>query len=350
MLSIACSTERARELLAPYGNRVSIAAVNGRSAVVVSGDVTALEELIGFCADLDLRTRRIDVDYASHSVEVEAIRGELAEVLAGIEPRSSHTAFFSTVTGSRLDTAGLDAEYWYRNIRQTVQLDQAVRNACEHGYRTFIESSPHPALIAGIEDTANHCATGTAGDSEAPEATVIPTLGRDDGGLERFLTSAATAFVAGVSVAWRGVLGGAGFVELPTYAFDRRRFWLSGEGMAADATGLGLGASEHPLLGAVVELPASGGVMLTGRLSPSLQGWLADHAHRRPRHGCGAGLGVNPPPSQRLRQAGVLELLLALANEADADGQAAIPAATKEKDIADMDLDALVNVALMDDE
>src|ERR1700758_3184289 len=194
MLSIACSTERARELLAPYGNRVSIAAVNGRSAVVVSGDVAALEELIGFCADLDLRTRRIDVDYASHSVEVEAIRGELTEVLGGIEPKSSRTAFFSTVTGSRLDTAGLDAEYWYRNIRQTVQFDQAVRSACEHGYRTFIESSPHPALVAGIEDTANDC---VGGDSEA---IVIPTLGRDDGGLHRFLSSAATAFVAGVSV------------------------------------------------------------------------------------------------------------------------------------------------------
>src|SRR6185312_8965487 len=155
MLSIACSTERARELLAPYGTRVSIAAVNGRSAVVVSGDVDALDELVGFCADLELRTRRIDVDYASHSVEVEAIRGDLAEVLSGIEPHSSRIAFFSTVTGNRLDTAGLDADYWYRNIRQTVQFDQAVRSASEHGYRTFIESSPHPALIAGIEDTVN---------------------------------------------------------------------------------------------------------------------------------------------------------------------------------------------------
>ena len=271
MLSIACSTERARELLAPYGNRVSIAAVNGRSAVVVSGDVAALEELIGFCADLDLRTRRIDVDYASHSVEVEAIHGELVEVLAGVEPLSSRTAFFSTVTGSRLDTAGLDAEYWYRNIRQTVQFDQAVRSACEHGYRTFIESSPHPALIAGIEDTANDCV------GNETEAIVVPTLGRDDGGLERFLRSAASAFVAGVSVDWRGQLDGAGFVELPTYAFERRRFWLSGEGVAADAAGLGLGASEHPLLSAVVELPSSGGVVLTGRLSPGLQGWLTDH-------------------------------------------------------------------------
>ncbi|WP_068187165.1 type I polyketide synthase [Mycobacterium sp. UM_CSW] len=271
MLSIACSTERARELLAPYGNRVSIAAVNGRSAVVVSGDGAALDELVGFCADLELRTRRIDVDYASHSVEVEAIRTELADVLAGIEPRSTRTAFFSTVTGNRYDTAGLDADYWYRNIRQTVQFDQAVRSACEHGFRTFIESSPHPALIAGIEDTANSC----AGDADP---IVVPTLGRDDGGLERFLTSAATAFVAGVSVDWRGALDGAAFVELPTYAFDRRRFWLSGEGVAADATGLGLGASEHPLLSAVVELPSSGGVLLTGRLSPGLQGWLADHA------------------------------------------------------------------------
>ncbi|HEX5257099.1 MAG TPA: type I polyketide synthase, partial [Mycobacterium sp.] len=272
MLSIACSTERARELLAPYGNRASIAAVNGRSAVVVSGEVAALDELVGFCADLELRTRRIDVDYASHSVEVEAIRADLAEVLSGIEPRSSRIAFFSTVTGNRLDTAGLDADYWYRNIRQTVQFDQAVRSACEHGYRTFIESSPHPALVAGIEDSANDHGGGDT------EAIVIPTLGRDDGGLDRFLTSAATAFAAGVSVRWRGALDGAGFVELPTYAFDRRRFWLSGEGIAADASGLGLGASEHPLLSAVVELPASGGVVLTGRLSPSRQGWLTDHA------------------------------------------------------------------------
>ncbi|HTQ18921.1 SDR family NAD(P)-dependent oxidoreductase, partial [Mycobacterium sp.] len=272
MVSIACGADRVRELLAPFGNRIGIAVVNGPSAVVVSGEVDALEELIRVCADHELRTRRIDVDYASHSVEVEAIRAELVDVLAGIEPRSSRTVFFSTVTGTRLDTAGLDADYWYRNIRQTVQFDQAVRSAGEHGYRTFIESSPHPALIAAIEESV---ATADNADSEA---IVVPTLGRDDGGLDRFLKSAAAAFVAGVSVDWRGVLDGAGFIELPTYAFERRRFWLSGEGTGADAAGLGLAAGEHPLLGAVVELPASGGVALTGRLSPSAQGWLADHA------------------------------------------------------------------------
>ena len=277
MASIACAVERAQELLAPFANRLSIAAVNGRRAVVVSGEVAALEELIQRCGDQEVRVRRIDVDYASHSVEVEAIRDELADVLSGIEPRSSRTVFFSTVTGSRLDTVGLDADYWFRNIRQTVQFDQAVRSACEQGFRTFIESSPHPALIAGIEDTANDCSDGEASENSV-EATVVPTLGREDGGLERFLMSAATAFVAGAGVDWRALLGGAALVELPTYAFEKRRFWLSGEGTGADAPGLGLGASEHALLGAVVELPASGGVALTGRLSPSTHGWLADHA------------------------------------------------------------------------
>ncbi|ORV57100.1 type I polyketide synthase [Mycobacterium fragae] len=271
MVSLACGAERARELLAPFGDRIDIAAINGRAAVVVSGEVAALDELVQHCTEQDLRARRIDVDYASHSVDVEVIREKLADALAGIEPHASPTAFFSTVTGDLVDTAQLDADYWYRNIRQTVEFDQAVRGACRQGYRTFIESSPHPALIAGIEDTVADCADGA-------EAIVIPTLGRDDGGLRRFLTSAGQAFVSGVQVDWRAMLPGAGFVELPTYAFERRRFWLSGDGAAVDAAGLGLAASEHALLGAVVELPDSGGAVLTGRLSSSTQSWLADHA------------------------------------------------------------------------
>src|SRR5271168_3081100 len=272
MASLACGTDQARELLAPYGDRVSIAAINGRSAVVLSGEVAALDEIVAQCTERELRARRIDVDYASHSVAVDAIREQLAEALSGIEPQSARTVFFSTVSGGILDTAELTADYWFRNIRQTVEFASAVRTASATGYRTFIESSPHPALIAGIEDTATGCVGNVA------EVTVVPTLGREDGGLTRFFSSAAQAFVSGVKVDWRAAVPGAGFVELPTYAFERRRFWLSGDGAAIDAAGLGLGASEHALLGAVVELPDSGGVVLTGRLSPATQSWLTDHA------------------------------------------------------------------------
>ncbi len=236
---------------------------------MLSGEVAALDEIVAQCTERELRARRIDVDYASHSVAVDAIREQLAEALSGIEPQSARTVFFSTVTGGILDTAELTADYWFRNIRQTVEFASAVRTASASGYRTFIESSPHPALIAGIEDTAT---------DGGADAVVVPTLGREDGGLTRFLSSAAQAFVSGVKVDWRAAVPGAGFVELPTYAFERRRFWLSGDGAAIDAAGLGLGASEHALLGAVVELPDSGGVVLTGRLSPATQGWLTDHA------------------------------------------------------------------------
>ena len=113
------------------------------------------------CEALEIRARRIDVDYASHSAQVEAIRDDCVAALADIEPRSSRIAFFSTVTGELVDAAALDADYWYRNIRQTVEFDAAVRTACAHGYRAFIESSPHPALIAGIEDTVADCPAPT---------------------------------------------------------------------------------------------------------------------------------------------------------------------------------------------
>jgi polyketide synthase 12 len=123
MASLACGTDQARELLAPYGDRVSIAAINGRSAVVLSGEVAALDEIVAQCTERELRARRIDVDYASHSVAVDAIREQLAEALSGIEPQSARTVFFSTVTGGILDTAELTADYWFRNIRQTVEFD-----------------------------------------------------------------------------------------------------------------------------------------------------------------------------------------------------------------------------------
>ncbi len=273
MVSLACGADRARELLVDLGDRAGIAAVNGRSAVVVSGDGSAIDELVRQCEALEIRARRVDVDYASHSVRVEPIRDQLLASLAGIEPSSTRTAFFSTVTGDLVDTATLDADYWYRNIRQTVQFDQAVRTACGRGYRAFVECSPHPALIAGIEDAVTDCTDATT------PPVVVPSLGRDDGGLDRFLGSVAQAFVAGIPVSWRSVCGGGQHVELPTYAFERRRFWLSGGGSgSSDATGFGQSGASHALLGAVVEVPESDQVMLTGRLAAASQPWLSDHA------------------------------------------------------------------------
>ncbi|OBH98030.1 type I polyketide synthase [Mycobacterium sp. E2733] len=272
MVSLACGLARAEELIAEWGDRLNVAAVNGVSAVVVSGEVDALEELMRRCEAGDVRARRIDVDYASHSRHVDAIRAELAEVLAGIAPRSSPVALYSTVTGELLDTAGLDADYWYRSIRQTVQFERAVRNACGAGYGVFVECSPHPVLLTAVEETAADC---------GGEAIVVPSLGRDDGSLQRFWLSAGQAHVAGVPMDWRAAIAGLGGrrVDLPTYGFVRQRFWLPGGSTnSGDVAALGLADARHALLGAVVQRPDSGGVVLTGRLSTAAQPWLADHA------------------------------------------------------------------------
>jgi polyketide synthase 12 len=273
MVSLGCGEARARELIAGFGDRLSIGVVNGVAAVVVSGEANAVGQLMGHAQAEGVRVRRIDVDYASHSAQVEPIREALGQALAGIAPRSTGVAFFSTVTGSLVDTAGLDAEYWFRSIRQTVQFERAVRAAAEAGYRVFVESSPHPVVLADIEAT---CAEGAA-----EGVVVVPSLGRDDGGLDRFWMSVGQAFVAGVGVQWRAVFSGWGarWVSLPTYAFQRQRFWLApGSTGSADVDGAGLVGAGHALLGAVVQRPDSGAVVLTGRLSTAAQPWLADHA------------------------------------------------------------------------
>ncbi|MFE9425685.1 type I polyketide synthase [Kitasatospora sp. NPDC006697] len=262
MVSLTLPAEEVAELIAPYEGRISIAALNGPSATVVSGEVEALEQLL---AEQE-RARRIDVDYASHGPQVERIRAEVLAALAGITPRAAEVPFHSTVTGELIGTAALDAEYWYTNLRREVRFGAAAEQLLAAGHEVFIEVSAHPVLAASIGD----------GDT-VPVA--LGTLRRGEGGWARFLRSLAEAHVHGVAVDWRRVLGDAPgrAVELPTYAFQRQRFWLAADPGGGDPAGLGLEAADHPLLGAAVAVADTGAAVLTGRISPRTQPWLADH-------------------------------------------------------------------------
>ncbi|WP_344317584.1 type I polyketide synthase, partial [Streptomyces javensis] len=271
MVSVGLAVGEAEERIARWGGAISVAAVNGPGSVVVAGDPGALDEMVAELEGEEVRVRRVPVDYASHSAHVEGIREELLRVLAGIAPRSSEVPFYSTVTGELVDTAGLDAEYWYRNLRQTVELETTTRTLLDEGHTVFVEVSPHPVLTLPVQQTV-----------EAAErrAVIVGTLRRDEGGPERFLTSAAELHVSGASVDWRKVFAGHGArrVELPTYAFQHERFWLDSPAGVGDVGSVGLGSLGHPLLGAVVSLASGGGVLLSGRLSLATHGWLADHA------------------------------------------------------------------------
>ncbi|MFE6692176.1 SDR family NAD(P)-dependent oxidoreductase, partial [Streptomyces sp. NPDC057743] len=272
MLSVPLPVAEVESVLAAGYDGLGVAAVNGPRVTVVSGDAAALDAVQAAWEAEGVRVRRVPVDYASHSPHVEALRDRILTDLAAIVPASSPVGFFSTLTGELTDTAGLDADYWYRNLRQTVRFEDAVRAAVGAGHTVFIEASAHPVLTVGVEQTLDQAEVSGA---------VFGTLRRDHGDVAQLLTAFGQAHVRGLAVAWEKVFAPhhPRRVALPTYAFQRERYWpRAGARLSGDVRGLGLGSAGHPLLGAAVALADSDRVVLTGRLSLSSHPWLADHA------------------------------------------------------------------------
>ncbi len=267
MASVALGEEEAAERLAPWAGRVEVAAVNGPASVVIAGEAQALGEAVEA-----LSGRRVAVDYGSHTSQVEAIGDELARTLAAVRGLAPGVPFYSTVTGEWVRGAGVtDGGYWYRNLRSQVRFGPAVADLIAQGHGVFVEVSAHPVLVQPVTEVADHAGA---------DIVVTGTLRRDDGGPRRLLTSMAGLFVRGVAVDWSAVLpagAASAHVDLPTYAFDRRHYWLR-PAPAADAPSLGLAGAGHPMLGAMVRLPQTGGLVCTSRLSLRTHPWLADHA------------------------------------------------------------------------
>ncbi|MBO3678031.1 type I polyketide synthase [Streptomyces sp. NEAU-YJ-81] len=278
MASLGVGQERAGQLLSGLGDQaagVGVAAVNGPSSTVVSGPPEQVAAVVAVCQEVGERARLIEVDYASHGPQVEEIRGELNEVLAGVRPldtSGSGTAFYSTVTGGRAVTTDLDTGYWVANLRERVRFTDAVRALLADGHRVFIEASTHPVLTLGLQETFEEAEV---------TAVTVPTLRRDHGGQAQLLHSLAQAFTAGVDVDWTTLYPSSPaprVVALPTYAFQRERYWLDGHGgRAGDPADLGLVSAGHPLLGAAVELADGRGHVLTGRISARTHTWLGEH-------------------------------------------------------------------------
>ncbi|WP_189501335.1 acyltransferase domain-containing protein, partial [Streptomyces diastaticus] len=185
MVSVARGVGEVRGLLAGWEGRIGVAAVNGPSSVVVSGDVDALDEFVAVCDEAGVRARRVAVDYASHSAHVERIEGELAGLLAPVAPRSCAVPFYSTLSGRVIDTVELDAGYWYRNLRGAVEFEAGTRALLADGFRVFVEVSAHPVVATGVRETIEDVGV---------RAGVVGTLRRDEGGAERFALSLGEAW------------------------------------------------------------------------------------------------------------------------------------------------------------
>ncbi|TDD48814.1 acyltransferase domain-containing protein [Saccharopolyspora elongata] len=212
MLSVPLSVDDLRSHLDP--ERVSIAAINSPTATVLSGDTDAIRALHNTLTDREVRSRILPVDYASHSHHVHTLQRQLLEKLAGLTPQTAEIPFHSTVTGKVLDTTGLDAEYWYTNLATTVNFHDTIAQLHTTGHLVYLEPSPHPTLTHHI--------------TALPDVVTASTLHRDHPDTDTLLTNAAHLWVHGAPITWQAVLPAREHVELPTYPFQRERYWLDG--------------------------------------------------------------------------------------------------------------------------
>jgi acyl transferase domain-containing protein len=242
---------------------VSLAAVNGPQSVVISGEVAAVERLLEQQRRQGRRVRRLRVSHAFHSARMDPVLAELGQVAAGLEHVAPKCAWVGALTGELV--AALEPEYWAAQARQPVRFADAVATMAAKGVSVFLEIGPDGTLSAMGADVLDSA------------ARFIPVLKPGLPAAEAVLTGLAQAHVQGVEVDWPAVLAAGQRIDLPTYAFQRERYWpATPSPRVGDVSAAGLARADHPLLGAVVRV-ADGGWVLSGRLARDAQPWLADH-------------------------------------------------------------------------
>ncbi|MFE6872459.1 type I polyketide synthase, partial [Kitasatospora sp. NPDC057692] len=258
------------EVLPLLDGEVSIAAVNGPTSVVISGDTTRAEEIAAHFATLGRRTRRLSVSHAFHSPHMEGVLEEFTSEITGLTFNAPTIPVLSNVTGTLATTEQLTSPaYWAAHIRGTVRFHQGVQHLhADQGVTAFLELGPDPVLTAMTRTTLTDTDT-----------VAVAALRKDKAEDDTFLTALAHLWTNGTPITWEktSTLAGGRTVDLPTYAFQRERYWLEAPAVTGDASGLGLRVAGHELLGATVDLAGEGGAVFTGRLSLSAQPWLADH-------------------------------------------------------------------------
>ena len=259
-------------LLVPYGGRLAIAACNGPSTTVISGDTDALHELGALAERQEIFFQFVKVDYASHSPQMDELREELFETLGDVRPRHASVKMLSTVGGtSVLDGSECDTSYWVRNLREPVIFSQAVRELAQDGHDIFLEMSAHPTIAMAI----SHCLR-----EDGRTGTILPSMRRGEGDRDVMLESLGALYTLGHPVDWsRQHPSGGRVVPLPSYTFQREHFWLADNNRTTTSFAAQRGRPNgHPLLGQYFKSAAHLGTHFwESHLSTRSLPYLTDH-------------------------------------------------------------------------
>ncbi|MFD9545685.1 acyltransferase domain-containing protein, partial [Streptomyces sp. NPDC060022] len=246
---------------------LDIAAVNGPNSVVLSGTTETIERYAAQCAARGLRFNVLSVSHAFHSALTEPMLDEFATVLSGLTFNPAGIPVVSNLTGAVAEPGVMQQpEYWLNQVRQPVRFADGVTALEAMGVTRYLELGPDGVLSGMAQDTAT-------------DAEFVPVLRKDRDETDTALTAISRLWATGTEVDWTAVFAswGGHVIDLPTYAFQRERYWPQPGVIGGDAGALGIEGAGHALLGSVVALADGDGVLLTGRLSVDAQPWLADH-------------------------------------------------------------------------
>ncbi len=218
MLAVALSAAAAIQEIQGQEDLIGVAAVNAPHSCVLAGDPEALARIQVRLKERAVHCRDLRVNYAFHSPQMEPLRQEFAFALGQVQIKPRALPMFSTVLGAETGTSLLDAEYWGKNLRQTVRFSSAVAAAAERFGASvrFVEVGPHPALSGNIEECLS-----------LKHRTSFPTLWRQRPGRRCLLETAAALYSEGYALRWDRMIPYAGqVVSLPPYPWQRERYWL----------------------------------------------------------------------------------------------------------------------------
>jgi acyl transferase domain-containing protein/NADPH:quinone reductase-like Zn-dependent oxidoreductase/NADP-dependent 3-hydroxy acid dehydrogenase YdfG/acyl carrier protein len=272
MLAVEATEAEAVKSLQGKELELSVAAINGPRSVVLSGALEPIEEAQGHWQEQARKTKRLAVSHAFHSPLIEPMLEEFGAVARGLDYGEPTMPVVSNLSGELLTPAqATDPAYWVAHARQPVRFAAAVATMRSQGATAFVELGPDPVLTA----MARECL-----EDEGAQATFAPTLRKDRSELQTLIAALTAAHAAGIEVGWEDFFADsdAKAVALPTYPFQRQRYWIDSSGGPADAGSVGQSDPEHPLLGAVLAGADGQGLTLTGRLSLATHPWLKDHA------------------------------------------------------------------------
>jgi len=268
MAAIMADEERAQREIARHGDQVAVAALNGPESVVISGAEAAVGEILASLEAQGVKTRRLTVSHAFHSPLMDPMLDRFEEATGEVQCALPRVPLISNLTGCPVREEITRARYWRRHAREPVRFLAAIRELHRLGYRLFVEIGPSPTLLG-------------MGRGCVPEGgtTWLPSLRRGADDWSPILDSLATLYVRGAEVDWAGFDRGypRRRVTLPTYPFQRRRYWIdAGPRAAGRARDLGA-APCHPLLGRAVRSPLVKEVLFESTFSLEAPAFVADH-------------------------------------------------------------------------